>query len=200
GWRLGAFAFPESLAWLHRTMAAVASETYTTVSAPIQYAAIAGFDASAEMDDYLARARRVLKPLAWHAYYRLVAAGARVVEPEGGFYLMANFDSQRDALARRGIRNGTAFCEALLEQTGVAALPGVQFGRPASELSLRVALVDFDGEAAQAAADGDAVIDETFLRARCGHVMEAVDRIADWVGAAGVRAGVQAGGRRAQSM
>ncbi|MGB0714182.1 MAG: hypothetical protein ACPGUC_11560 [Gammaproteobacteria bacterium] len=84
----------------------------------------------------------------------------------------------------------------MLEHTGVAALPGVQFGRPASELSLRIALVDFDGAAAQAAAEPGEIVDEAFLRSHCGHVVEAVDRIADW--ASGV--GVQAGGRRAQSM
>ena len=43
GWRLGTFAFPPSLNWLLEAMAAVASETFTSTSAPIQYAAIRAF-------------------------------------------------------------------------------------------------------------------------------------------------------------
>ncbi|MFQ5916116.1 MAG: pyridoxal phosphate-dependent aminotransferase, partial [Nitrospinota bacterium] len=39
GWRLGTFTFPKNLHWLLEAMSAVASETYTSTSAPIQYAA-----------------------------------------------------------------------------------------------------------------------------------------------------------------
>jgi aspartate aminotransferase len=43
GWRLGTFTFPKELDWLMEAMAAVASETYTSVSVPIQFAAIEAF-------------------------------------------------------------------------------------------------------------------------------------------------------------
>jgi len=39
GWRLGTFTFPGELRWLLDAMASVASETYTSTCAPIQYAA-----------------------------------------------------------------------------------------------------------------------------------------------------------------
>ena len=42
GWRLGTFTFPAELTWLLDAMSAAASETYTSVSAPIQYAAVTG--------------------------------------------------------------------------------------------------------------------------------------------------------------
>ena len=35
--------------------------------------------------------------------------------------------------------------EKLLEETGVAILPGSAFGRPETELTARMAYVDFDG-------------------------------------------------------
>ena len=60
GWRLGFFAFPKSLAWLREAMSSAASETYTSVSAPIQHAAIAAFEGGPEMDLYLHRSRAVL--------------------------------------------------------------------------------------------------------------------------------------------
>ena len=43
GWRLGTFIFPPGLRWLLDAMANVASETYTSTSAPIQYAAVRAF-------------------------------------------------------------------------------------------------------------------------------------------------------------
>jgi aspartate aminotransferase len=43
GWRLGTFTFPPSLNWLLEAMAAVASETYTSTSTPVQYSAVRAF-------------------------------------------------------------------------------------------------------------------------------------------------------------
>ena len=43
GWRLGLFVFPKCLGWLREAMAAVATETFTSTCAPIQYAAIRAF-------------------------------------------------------------------------------------------------------------------------------------------------------------
>ncbi|MCZ6831688.1 MAG: aminotransferase class I/II-fold pyridoxal phosphate-dependent enzyme, partial [Gammaproteobacteria bacterium] len=38
GWRLGVFVFPRELAWLQQAMAALVTETFSAVSAPVQYA------------------------------------------------------------------------------------------------------------------------------------------------------------------
>ena len=71
------------------------------------------------------------------------------------------------ALAARGIETSAALCERLLEETGVAILPGTDFGCSERELSARMALVDFDGAA---------------LRSCCGRVMEAVEALCGWLG------------------
>jgi aspartate aminotransferase len=63
GWRLGLFSFPAELEWLCSAMAAIASETYTSVSAPIQYAAIAAFTGGPEIEAYLERCRSILRVL-----------------------------------------------------------------------------------------------------------------------------------------
>jgi aspartate aminotransferase len=184
GWRLGAFTFPETLTWLLDGLVAVASETYTSTSAPIQYAAIKAFQGGAEMAAYLKRARLVLAALAAYAWRRLTDAGADVAKPRGGFYLFPNFDGLRSRLDRRGVDTGKAFCERLLEDTGVAVLPGSVFGRPDGELSVRIALVDFDGrEALDAAAKttGDSKLEEGFIRANCAPVVDAIDRLCDWL-------------------
>ncbi|MBU3914035.1 aminotransferase class I/II-fold pyridoxal phosphate-dependent enzyme, partial [bacterium] len=63
GWRLGTFAFPKSLMWLQEAMASIASETFTSTSAPIQYAAIRAFKGGVMLERYLAHSRRILSKL-----------------------------------------------------------------------------------------------------------------------------------------
>lgn len=182
GWRLGFFAFPKSLAWLREAMSVAASETYTSVSAPIQHAAIAAFDGSPEIELYLDRSRKVLAALAAFVTTSLREAGARVCPVRGGFYAFPNFDALSGKLAARGIHTSAQLAEALLEDAGVATLPGSAFGRPEEELSLRLAFVDFDGEAALNALQAGDTLDAAFLKRHCGRVIEGIEAIARWVG------------------
>lgn len=179
GWRLGFFVFPDSLSWLADAMAAVASETFTSTSAPIQYAAVDALADRPEMTTYLDHSRRILAALAQHACRTLTDAGAVLSPPGGGFYLFPRFEHHRGALRARGIEDGRTFCERLLDETGVATLSGDCFGRPPQELSARLAIVDFDGANALAMAQQEP-IDEAFVRRHCNRVTTAVERLADW--------------------
>jgi aspartate aminotransferase len=181
GWRLGALVFPQELEWLLESMAALASETFTSVSAPIQHAAIQGFREDPEMERYLVGSRRVLAAIADHACQRLRDAGAELPRPSGAFYQFPSFEPLRDRLARRGILDGAQMCERLMDDTGVAILPGVCFGRQPGELSARLALVDFDGRSALAGLPAGEVPDAAWLRRHCPSVTKALDRLCDWV-------------------
>jgi aspartate aminotransferase len=188
GWRLGTFSFPRGLSWLLDSMAAVASETYTSTSAPIQYAAVRAFQGGIEIERYLWGVRRVLRALGGWSAQCLRKAGVLVDQPAGAFYLFADFSTHAEALAAHGIATSAALCEHLLEETGVAILPGTAFGRPVAELTARLAYVDFDGARALAAAKqaGDeGVLDESFLRTYCPSVTAAIDRLCAWVVAPG---------------
>jgi len=181
GWRLGYLAAPDELRYLIDAMAAVASETFTSVSAPIQYAAIRAFEPSPKIELYLQKSRAILKALGGTIAQILSDAGAHVTAPEGGFYLFPAFSAHRARLAARGITTSPALCERLLEETGVATLPGTCFGRPASELSLRLSYVNFDGGAALGALEPGAIPDSGFLKRYCGDAVEAAERMAFWV-------------------
>ena len=180
GWRLGFFIFPDSLNWLADAMAAVASETFTSTSAPIQYAAVTALEDHPTMSDYLGHSRKILATLADYTYSRLTDAGATMNRSSGGFYLFPRFESGRNGFAARGINDNQAFCERMLEETGVAVLPGHCFGRPSQELSLRLAIVDFDGEKALDAAKNEP-IDNAFIHRHCPNVTDAIGHMADWV-------------------
>jgi len=68
GWRLGTFVFPKELRWLVDQMAVVASETFTTTSAPIQYAAVQAYKGGKEIAEYLEGSRKVLQIVATKTY------------------------------------------------------------------------------------------------------------------------------------
>lgn len=180
GWRLGVFVVPETLSWLLDAMASVASETYTSTSAPVQYAAVTAFRGSPEIETYLRRCRAILAALGRRCAARLREAGASVADPRGAFYLFPGFDGPAARLRARGIRTSRELCERLLEDTGVATLPGSDFGRAEDELCLRLAYVDFDGRAALDAL-ADEHVDDAFLEAHCGNVLIAVQRLCEWL-------------------
>ena len=173
GWRLGTFTFPSSLSWLRDSMAVVASETFTATSAPIQFAAVRAFEGGPEIDRYLTSCRRVLKALGRHLASMLQEAGAELAPPDGAFYLFPDFRSLRPRLAAKGVRTSAQLAERLLEETGVATLPGTCFGLPGRDLCLRLAYVDFDGGASIRALSTEEP-DAAFLRRHCGRVLEAV--------------------------
>jgi len=184
GWRLGLFVSPECLRWLLDAMAVVASETFTATSAPIQYAAVRAFQEDPEIDQYLSLARSILGALGKRLAATLKAAGVEVLKPQGGFYLFPDFAPYRSRLKARGITTSASLCERLLEDAGVAILPGEDFERPAEELTARIAYVNFDGTRAleEARRQTTAALDERFLERNCREPLTAVERICDWLG------------------
>ena len=183
GWRLGLFVFPKCLGWLREAMAAVATETLTSTCAPIQHAAIRAFQGGPDIDDYLHNTRRVLRAVGNLLTRRLRAAGADVCDPEGGFYVFPDFSGFRERLAAIKISTSAQFCQRLLDDTGVAILPGSAFGQPPEQLTARIAYVDFDGRKALSAASERPPghpLDDSFARRYCSRVVEAVDRICTW--------------------
>lgn len=174
GWRLGTAVFPASMGGVLDSVASVASETHTSVAAPIQYAAVTAFQGSTEIDDYLTRSRQVVAAVTDYCATRLLEAGAEVHRAEGGFYLFPDFSPLAERLKRRGISTSVELCTALLEEAGVACLPGTVFGRPAEELTLRIAPVNFDGARALAGARDGA---EHFVEQHAEPVVSGMNRL-----------------------
>lgn len=181
GWRLGLFVFPTCLRWLQDAMAAVASETFTSTSAPIQYAAVKAFQESEDIDRYLYQARRILVSIGSKLVSLLKNVGVEVPLPQGGFYLFPDFKKYREKLK---ITTSPEFCEHLLQETGVAILPGRDFGRDPEEMTARLAYVNFDGkkalEAASQILDKQSLNDD-FLYAYCAEPLNAVEKLCNWL-------------------
>jgi aspartate aminotransferase len=184
GWRLGTFTFPQSLDWLMESMAAVASETYTSVSAPIQYAAVEAFRGSMAIERYLWHARRILSTLGQKCYQILADAGVRIHPPEGAFYMFPDFSPFAEKLAKKNIKNSPMLCERLLQETGVAMLPGRVFERPCEELTARISYINFAGARSLAASETIAMHNELpkeFIQTHCEETLEATKTLAEWL-------------------
>lgn len=174
GWRLGTFIFPKNLRNLLDAMAVAASETFTSVSAPIQHAAVSAYLPSADIDAYLASSRQVLRTVGLAASQMLTEAGLPHTAPAGGFYLFPDFEKYREPLASRGIRTSAVFCEKLLDETGVALLPSSDFGFAPEVLAARLSYVDFDGASSLENPAAPAPV-------LAPKVLEAIGRMAEWV-------------------
>lgn len=184
GWRLGTFTFPEKLRWLLDAMAIVASETFTSTAAPIQYAGIRAFDFAEDIQTYVSDSQRVLKILGKHLTRSLRNSGLKLNDPEGGFYLFPDLLEYREELNRKGLFTSVEVCQRLLEDTGIATLPGHDFGRDPEELTLRMSYVDFDGDKALRGIHGKEVLKEdepAFVKEHFSRIMEATQVMDSWL-------------------
>jgi len=185
GWRLGTFTFPPILKWLIDKMAVVASETYTSVSAPIQYAAVQAFKGGSEIEEYLWHVRKILSGLGNECASTLKKSGIKLHAPTGGFYLFLDFSEFTLKLHSRGITTSNELCLQLLNDTGVALLHGSSFACDEKEFTARMAYVDFDGARALAAAKVITLhepLPEDFNRIYCSKVVDGIAQITGWLG------------------
>jgi aspartate aminotransferase len=119
GWRLGTFTFPKELHWLQNAMAIVASETYTSTSAPIQYAAITAFEEHPELDQLPVSITPHLKALG-NYITRLKNKNLPCLNPLELFIFLSTSVTRDKLILQRGILTSYELCEALLKETGVA--------------------------------------------------------------------------------
>jgi len=127
GWRLGWLVAPPHLV---RDIEKLAQNLFIAPSAPAQHAALAAFAPEtiaileARRDEFRAR-RDLLLPGLRKLGFRIGS------EPQGAFYIYAD-SSELD-------RNSQALAEKLIEQAGVAATPGLDFGDNAPASHMRFA-------------------------------------------------------------
>lgn len=178
GWRLGALILPpESPRQLRDALVGLGSETYSCAPAPIQVAALSAYELDGEAYTFLNAQRRILRAIGSVVHGALIEAGIRVHAPQGGFYLLLDFSRFANVLSGRGISNDDQLCQRLLAETGVALLPGGDFGMPREALTARLAYVDFDGEAALR----DAERIEATVAAHAAKMLDGIRALGNWL-------------------
>lgn len=109
-------------------MLAYASECWSAASAPAQAAAAVAFDSTSEMDLYRQKVATTHSICTMRLYHALKDCGLAVPEPKGAFYLYPSFQPYAQSLEALGIRTSVQLSRWLIEECGVAALPGSVFG------------------------------------------------------------------------
>jgi len=146
GWRLGFMHIPAELEGLLNTVIGVASETYSCAPSPIQVAATKAYQKSDLADNFVTKQIKLLNEISQYCTEKLSQVGLKVHSAQGGFYLFPDFSNFKDKLAKRGISTSEQLTTALMNDVGVALLPGSAFGMNEKSLTTRLAFVDFDGE------------------------------------------------------
>jgi len=171
GWRLGYFIIPESLKQITSKLKVLASETFTSVSAPIQYAAISAY--SNDHNEYINNSRNILKSVGEYVYENLKSNDVIINKPRGGFYLMPEF-------ANKKFSTSSEMCKTILKDTGVALLPGSDFGCSEKKMLARFSFTDFDGANFMNNVKKNKSIDLTEINNFAPRIVEGTKRLRVW--------------------
>jgi aspartate/methionine/tyrosine aminotransferase len=137
GWRLGWMVVPEDLL---RSVESLAQNLFVSPQAQPQHAARIAFDAKAELDGkvahYAENRALLLRELPKAGFDRLAPA-------DGAFYMFADVGALTN--------DSAAFCQQMLEETGVAATPGVDFDPARGHRFLRFSFAGSTADIAEAA-------------------------------------------------
>ena len=171
GWRLGYFVFPEALNHLKNSIKILASETFSAVSAPIQYAAISAF--SKDHSEYVLKSKKILYSIGNFVHKNLKSNNIIMNEPMGGFYLMPEFLNKK-------FNSSSEMCSDILNKTGVAILPGSDFGFDEKKMITRLSYTDFDGKKFMSSIDENTDIDDELINQFAPKVVEGVKKLKSW--------------------
>ena len=171
GWRLGYFLVPNSLIEIKNMINVLASETFSAVSAPIQYAAIKAY--KSDYSHYINKSRNILSAVGSYVYENLKSNKVLINEPQGGFYLMPEFLNKK-------FNSSAEMCDSILNDTGVALLPGSDFGFDKNKMLARLSFTDFDGQKFMNKIDVNQKIDDDLINEFAPKIIEGVDKLKKW--------------------
>lgn len=183
GWRLGHFLFPKELSSLKEQIGALASETFSCVSAPIQYAAVKAYEQLPEIKTYLQSSNIILNAISNYVATSLQAINVNCHSSDGGFYVFPGFENHRTFLSTLNITTSPQLANYLLQNLNIATLPGTAFGMNENQLCLRLAFVDFDGQLALTNSTHFLDLDKNanFIKTVTPNIYKAIDLLKNWL-------------------
>jgi len=171
GWRLGYFIIPDSLKSIRDMINVLASETFSAVSAPIQYASIKAYEH--DHIEYIKHSREILKIVGSYVYENLKSNKILINKPQGGFYLMPEFLNNK-------FKTSSEMCDDILNKTGVALLPGSDFGFKNDKMLARLSFTDFDGATIMKKISNNKSIDKNLVIELCPKIVEGTLKLKNW--------------------
>ena len=171
GWRLGFLAVPKQLEDFLSSLKSLASESYSTVNTPTQFAAVEAYDG--DYEEYKNKVKGILKAVGMYVYNNLKSNKILINPPQGAFYLMPEFKNNK-------FKNSSKLCEAILNETGVAMLPGSDFGFKPKKMLTRLSYTDFDGAEFFKNITNYNSIDDDVIKKYAPNIVEGVSKLSNW--------------------
>ena len=171
GWRLGFFAIPSKLKEFRNSLKILCSESFTSVSAPVQYAAIEAYKGDHKI--YLDGVKKILSFIGNYVYENLKSNSINVIKPEGGFYLFPEFRNAKFSTSSK-------MCKDILNKTGVALLPGSDFGLNEKIMLARLSYTDFEGSMFLNNTLGSKKLDNEDLKKYAPNIVDGVAKLKEW--------------------
>ncbi|MCG5239984.1 pyridoxal phosphate-dependent aminotransferase [Azospirillum doebereinerae] len=137
GWRLGWMIVPDDLI---RSVECLAQNLFISAPTLSQVSAVAAFDSTEELEGHIARYARnralLLEELPKAGFTKLAPA-------DGAFYIYADVSAMTD--------DSEAFAKRILEETGIACTPGIDFDPARGRRFLRFSFAGAEATIAEAA-------------------------------------------------
>jgi len=137
GWRLGWMIVPDDLI---RSVECLAQNLFISAPTLSQVSAVAAFDSTEELEGHIARYARnralLLEELPKAGFTKLAPA-------DGAFYIYADVSEMTD--------DSEAFAKRILEETGIACTPGIDFDPARGRRFLRFSFAGAEATIAEAA-------------------------------------------------
>ena len=171
GWRLGFLAVPNGMKDFMKSLKSLASESYSTVNTPTQFAAVEAYKGNYE--SYKLKVRGILNAVGTYVYNNLKSNKVLINPPQGAFYLMPEFRNKK-------YKTSSKLCEAILNETGVAMLPGSDFGFNPKRMLTRLSYTDFDGFEFFKNISNYNSISEEMVKTYAPNVVEGVGKLTNW--------------------
>ena len=171
GWRVGFFAVPKKLSNFLKVIVTLASESYSTVNTPSQYAAVQAYEG--DFSEYKKKTLNILRSVGNYVYSNLKSNKVLINQPQGAFYLMPEFKNKK-------FKTSSKLCEVILNETGVAMLPGSDFGFKPDKMLTRLSYTDFDGTQFFENVKDYKTISDEMVRKYAPNVVEGTTKLSNW--------------------
>ena len=153
------------------SLKSLASESYSTVNTPTQFAAVEAYEG--DYEQYKLKVRSILNSVGNYVYNNLKSNKVIINPPQGAFYLMPEFKNKK-------FKTSSKLCEVILNETGVAMLPGSDFGFKPDKMLTRLSYTDFNGTQFFENVKDYKTISDEMVRKYAPNVVEGTTKLSNW--------------------
>jgi len=114
-----------------------------------------------------------LKLVGNYVFNNLKSNKVLINPPKGAFYLMPEFLNSK-------FSSSSEMCDDIINKTGVALLPGSDFGFKSKKMLARLSYTDFDGDIFLKNINSGKKLDDDLVKKYAPNVVEGTNKLVEW--------------------